>query len=50
MVLQGSADIKSSYNMMNTITPKVKPVRRITVQELELEPLSRDVNDYFDPE
>ncbi|XP_076939557.1 twinkle homolog protein, chloroplastic/mitochondrial-like [Bidens hawaiensis] len=44
---RGSADIKSSYNMMKKITPKVKPVRRITVQELELEPLSCDLHEYF---
>ncbi|KAI7742292.1 hypothetical protein M8C21_027698 [Ambrosia artemisiifolia] len=41
---RGSADIKSSYNRMNNITPKVKKIRRITAQELNLEPLSDDVN------
>lgn len=43
MVLQASADVKSSYNMMNKVTPKVKNIRGITVQELNLEPLCRDV-------
>ncbi|KAJ0611744.1 putative DNA helicase [Helianthus annuus] len=46
---RGSADVKSSYNRMNKITPKVKNIRRITEQQLKLEPLCRDVNlrEYF---
>ncbi|KAJ0791443.1 putative DNA helicase [Helianthus annuus] len=44
---RGSADVKSSYNRMNKITPKVKNIRRITAQELKLEPLCRDLLEYF---
>lgn len=42
MLLQGSADVKSSYNSMNKLT-KVKKVKEITERELKLEPLCHDV-------
>ncbi|KAK1432512.1 hypothetical protein QVD17_09409 [Tagetes erecta] len=44
---RASADVKSSYNMMNKVTPKVKNIRGITVQELNLEPLCPDLREYF---
>ncbi|KAC9625041.1 hypothetical protein E3N88_45529 [Mikania micrantha] len=44
---RASADVKSSYNRMNIITPKVKTIRGITVQELKLEPLCHDLREYF---
>ncbi|KAL8214618.1 hypothetical protein R6Q57_004067 [Mikania cordata] len=44
---RASADVKSSYNRMNIITPKVKNIRGITVQELKLEPLCHDLREYF---
>ncbi|KAD3336762.1 hypothetical protein E3N88_32300 [Mikania micrantha] len=46
IMLQGSADVKSSYNRMNKLT-KVKKIKEITERELKLEPLCHDLCEYF---
>lgn len=43
---RGSADVTSSYNRMNKVT-RVKKVRGITERELNLEPLCKDLREYF---
>ncbi|XP_071690115.1 twinkle homolog protein, chloroplastic/mitochondrial [Rutidosis leptorrhynchoides] len=44
---RGSADVKSSYNRMTKLTRVKKRDREITEQELNLEPLCRDLREYF---
>ncbi|KAK9058028.1 hypothetical protein SSX86_022868 [Deinandra increscens subsp. villosa] len=44
---RASADVKSSYNRMNKVTPKVKNIREITVRDLKLEPLCLELRGYF---
>lgn len=41
--LQAFADAKSSYERMNKV-PKVKPLRKVTEEDLELEPLCSEVH------
>ena len=46
MVLQGAADVKSSYKMMSKVT-RVKKVKGLIERDLNLEPLCPDVNFYL---